>query len=755
MKKIDKTDNQILEYALTYAYFGFPVFPVHSPTNDGGCSCGKLGCKSIGKHPITKNGFKDATTDEQQIRKWWDEWPNANIGMPMGRETGLFVLDVDAGGEDELMKHPQLPSSIQSITGSGGRHIFYFKPRHKDIINSTRFLSGLDIRGEGGYVVVPPSCHKSGNNYKWKYDANIAEYDPDECSEWLLEEIEKGKNNNHAKSNNNQIREIPVEILEQQVKFVTEQIREREIIIGNDSYDDWLRIGFALVDGLGERGRRYFHITSCVSPKYNQEESDIQYDRCLRSNKKGITIGTFFHYAKEKGIKEHSGLQGERERNKKGVVIWQPILEAEIFKKGKYIIFLNEQLLMYHEGYYQAFSDRHYLKLLEEQIEYYFKGRRFKAKEVLEIVKDRHYERNQQVNINPNLINVKNGILDIENMTLNPHTPEIISTYQINANYDKNAKCDKFMKFLNDVLVKEDDLVPDTQLIEIVRCFIGYCLYTDIPYHECLMLYGGGRNGKSVLIFVISELFKDLVSFVHFEDVGINRFATSDLVGKLINVSSEFGVNAKIDDGFVKKIIAGDVIRAERKGQDAFNFKPIAKHIVATNSLPRSRDKSLGFFSRFCIVPFHRTFLPKEEIKNIANEDLKDRCLVRNPSIEQELKREMDGIFLWAINGLKQLLREKEFPYSEQVTKIKTAFIVHCSSVEMFFNERIDDSDCTAEETLKDLYKDYIKYCMEYKTPPISNRRFSAEIKNLGHEVIAGKNNVRIVKGIFIKLCEY
>jgi putative DNA primase/helicase len=230
MKKIDKIDNQKLEYALTYAYFGFPVFPVHSPTNDGGCSCGKLNCKSIGKHPITKNGFKDATTDEQQIRKWWDEWPNANIGMPMGRETGLFALDIDEGGEDELKKHPQLPHSIQSRTGSGGRHIFFFIPRHKEIKNRTRFLPGLDIRGEDGYVVVPPSIHESGEMYKWRFDANIAEFDPDECSNWLLEEIEKSKNKVSKRKDLN----LPVsnERIEEQVKHIVEQITEGEIVIG-------------------------------------------------------------------------------------------------------------------------------------------------------------------------------------------------------------------------------------------------------------------------------------------------------------------------------------------------------------------------------------------------------------------------------------------------------------------------------------------------------------------------------------------
>ncbi len=441
----------------------------------------------------------------------------------------------------------------------------------------------------------------------------------------------------------------------------------------------------------------------------------------------------------------------QRRLNQNGNPIFEPLLEGRIFKEGKHLIFLNEQVLMYQDGWNQEFDDRYYLKLMEKQIEGSFNGRRSKAKEILDVLKDNLYKKNQSINVNPKLINVRNGILDIDTFELLPHTPKEIFTYQINANYNPNAKCEKFEKFLKEVLVKEDTLEPDDELIRLIQQFIGYCLYTKTPFHECMMLYGVGRNGKSVLVFVIIELFQGMISQVHFEDIGEDRFATADLAGKLVNVSSEFGVNARISDGRIKGIVAGDELRAQRKHQPAFEFRPYAKHIITTNNLPRSRDKSLGFFSRFNIVPFHRIFLTQKEIDNLEDDGLKETCLVRNTFLEEELKKELDGILLWAIYGLKDLLKNKGFCYSEQVEKLKNAFKVRCSSVESFMNERVDNSNCLVNIELPKLYREYILYCKEYQIPPEPKKRFDSSIKNLGFEIDPRGQGKRVVLGVKLK----
>jgi putative DNA primase/helicase len=165
-----------LRAALEYAARGWRVFPVHSPTGraDRPCSCGKLDCTNVGKHPRTARGFKDATTDEAQIREWWTMWPDANIGVATGIASGIWVLDVDgAEGQAALAQfereHGPLPETVGQVTGSGGRHLlFRYVP---GLTNKVKFAPGLDVRTDGGYVVVPPSLHVSGRRYEWEVTA--------------------------------------------------------------------------------------------------------------------------------------------------------------------------------------------------------------------------------------------------------------------------------------------------------------------------------------------------------------------------------------------------------------------------------------------------------------------------------------------------------------------------------------------------------------------------------------------------------
>jgi putative DNA primase/helicase len=140
--------------ALEWVRNGFAVFP----------------CRPRGKDPLTTHGFKDATRDEAQIHRWWMRWPNANIGLPTGEENELVVIDVDGiEGEKRLAmlgeKFGKLPPTSRGKTGNG-RHIFFAVPDGCDPIPSS-VAEGLDIRGDGGYVVGPPSVHPNGKAYEW------------------------------------------------------------------------------------------------------------------------------------------------------------------------------------------------------------------------------------------------------------------------------------------------------------------------------------------------------------------------------------------------------------------------------------------------------------------------------------------------------------------------------------------------------------------------------------------------------------
>jgi bifunctional DNA primase/polymerase-like protein/AAA domain-containing protein/primase-like protein len=164
-------NDLILLAALAYAHRGWPIFPVHS-VRDGQCSCDRPNCPSIGKHPRTVLGLKDATTDHLVIREWWSRWPDANVGVVTGAKSGLVVLDIDPrnGGDDSLahLERTQglLPKTIESITGGGGQHYFFQHPGGS--IKSRPIAEGVDVKADGGYVVAPPSGHRSGRTYEWE-----------------------------------------------------------------------------------------------------------------------------------------------------------------------------------------------------------------------------------------------------------------------------------------------------------------------------------------------------------------------------------------------------------------------------------------------------------------------------------------------------------------------------------------------------------------------------------------------------------
>jgi hypothetical protein len=147
--------------------------------------------KPRGKEPLTVHGFKDASTDPQQIAAWWQQWPDANVGLPTGSASGRIVVDMDprAGGDESLdrliYRHGRYPETAEQMTGGGGRHIFF---AHTDGVRCKTLAPGLDLKGEGGYVVVAPSTHPNGNAYQWDGLAGVkALLTPAAPPAWLLE----------------------------------------------------------------------------------------------------------------------------------------------------------------------------------------------------------------------------------------------------------------------------------------------------------------------------------------------------------------------------------------------------------------------------------------------------------------------------------------------------------------------------------------------------------------------------------------
>lgn len=190
----DQPVNIVFSWALWLASFGIWVFPLHFVNEDGSCSCGNPDCgRNAGKHPMTEHGFKDATNDPEKVRYFWNGEPDANIGICTGAQSGIVVVDIDPrhGGnvtwQQLVAQHGQPPCTPMLKTGSGGWHIYFRHPGPAvHIGNRQNMAPGIDLRGDGGYVVGPGSNHVEGF-----YDPVQGCYLPDVAlapmPQWLLD----------------------------------------------------------------------------------------------------------------------------------------------------------------------------------------------------------------------------------------------------------------------------------------------------------------------------------------------------------------------------------------------------------------------------------------------------------------------------------------------------------------------------------------------------------------------------------------
>jgi hypothetical protein len=153
--------SPLLESAFSMAAAGWAVIPLHTPI-DGACDCRRPDCPSPGKHPRTNNGLTDATTNPDQIRRWWGMWPAANIGAVVPH--GFIVVDVDVADLATVFRSDELPRTATSRTGRG-RHLIY--RTSTPIRPKVGVREHVDLRGPGSYIVVPPSLHISGVQYQW------------------------------------------------------------------------------------------------------------------------------------------------------------------------------------------------------------------------------------------------------------------------------------------------------------------------------------------------------------------------------------------------------------------------------------------------------------------------------------------------------------------------------------------------------------------------------------------------------------
>jgi hypothetical protein len=307
-------DRTMLNAALGYVKRGIPVLPLWWPIEDK-CACGNPDCRNAGKHPVGKlarHGVKDATKDQNKVVRWWMQYPSANIGLATGRDSGIVVLDVDgAKGAARLAalltEHGQTLKSQNFVeTGrDAGRHCYFKYPENTQVPSHNE--EGLDLKSDGGYVVAPPSLHRSGKRYTWH---QLSDEGLEELPQCLIE-FARRKKAKAAKATKTKTKTTDGErsqlddasILPVYTPAEEARIRAALAHIPADDREVWFKVGCALFStGWGARALQIFDDWAQTSDKFDDAGQENLWNSFAREYEgKFITLGTLYFMAEKRG----------------------------------------------------------------------------------------------------------------------------------------------------------------------------------------------------------------------------------------------------------------------------------------------------------------------------------------------------------------------------------------------------------------------------------------------------------------------
>jgi P4 family phage/plasmid primase-like protien len=327
------------------------------------------------------------------------------------------------------------------------------------------------------------------------------------------------------------------------------------------------------------------------------------------------------------------------------------------------------------------------------------------------------YTSPEQVN-KAGLLNLKNGILDPKTAELHEHSPEHYMTTQIPVEWDPQAECPTFDRFLKKVLPEEDQR---TLLMQI----FGYSLTTDTRFQKAFILLGEGSNGKSICIKILEALLGSACSAIELSDLK-SQFLIAELQNKTANLSSEQNTKDFVQDAMLKKIISGDSLVAQRKFKDPFKFRPLAKLILTANRLPKTYDRSYGYFRRWIILRFEIT-IPEEE----WDLDLDSKII----------KSELSGVLRKAVDALRGLYKFNKFAIPESSKRAIADYEREMNPMLVFFEEYVEERSGSVV-SLQEIFTQYQTWCHFNNHKPVGSQKLRE-----GFEKKFGVQKTRISQG--------
>jgi putative DNA primase/helicase len=347
------------------------------------------------------------------------------------------------------------------------------------------------------------------------------------------------------------------------------------------------------------------------------------------------------------------------------------------------------------------------------------------VKEAIDFIRRKTFEDRDSFDKDDKLINLKNGLYDVENKKIMPHTPDYLSFIQMPIEYNPNAKCPIWNNYLKNTLKLDEDRM-------ILQEVAGWVFMGGYDIQKAVLLEGGGGNGKSVYLDTITAMLgADNVSSVSWQDLGDDKYAKAQLYGKLANIHTDLPKTAITDASAFKALTGGDKIWSDIKHSiKGINFYNRAKLIYAANQIPRTKDITDSFFDRIILVNF------PYKIRGTKHED---------KHLKKKLLNELPGIFNWAIVGLNRLLEKEEFSTSKTTEDFKSIFMKKSDSVFAFFKDMIRKGEKGIPKTKEDVYQKYVAYCRgNLSTEPLNKQVFGAAFGKQAGFIGSGQRKVAV-----------
>ncbi len=721
--------NDLKQCALACAASGLAVFPIRAKD----------------KKPAVTGWQAEATRDTEKIESWWNENPAYNVGVACGAvSSGLVVIDLDLDsktGKDGAARLKAwaasagtdiTPSTAIAKTGRGGYHL-YFRDTHHSYKNSADLFkdgSGVDVRADGGYVVAPGSVHPNGNVYSWIRHPAIygIAFLPEALAQLLTRSHERPALKDTA----------PL--------FIMGDIPE-----GQRTNALFKALSSLQAKGLSDESIRAAiraeNTARCVPP-LTDDELEEQIFPALRRYQKATAPYTFDREYNMNVSDLVSVLQELRpEQNKR--YGWNDAGNGNLFADlcGSVARYVPERNKWYFYDGQRWVPDTRSVRTMEyckavanalmvyatqnvadgkqkdEYIKHVAKWQQYRYRET--ILKDASTVAPLAVSEfdgDPYLLNCENGTLNLRTGQFHDHSGTDNITKLACVNYDPQARCERWERFISEVTC------GDSALAKYIQKALGYALTGDTRYECFFILYGAtSRNGKGTLCETFMRMVGDYGKTASAETVAQRKYndsrSPSEDVAKLAGARfvnmSEPDKKMIFNAAALKTMTGNDTITARFLGENSFEFRPQFKIFINTNHLPYINDATLFYSDRVKIIPFNRHFGEQE----------RDMHLKGKLSAPDSLS----GILNWCVEGLA-LLRKEGWKAPVAVVEATKHYAENSDKIGEFISEALNP-DPAGECDAQTVHRVYQDWCFSSGLKPEGFSEFKKSLASAGIDV--------------------